>query len=74
MKQNYFFPEVITMQNDPVNVAVRGFQQKLDSFKTKIEFQQLLAESPAAEFESLTSGFENKLLTLNKTDIIYITN
>ena len=47
------------MPNDTVNAAVRGFQQKLDSFKTKIEFQQLLAKSLAAEFESLTSEFES---------------
>jgi hypothetical protein len=62
------------MSNNTAQAPFHSFQQKLDSFKTKIEFQQLLAGSLAAEFESLTSEFENKLLTLNKTDIIYITN
>ncbi len=51
--------EVIAMQNDNTKVAVRGFQLKLDFFKTKIQHQQLLAQSLTAEFESLTSEFES---------------
>jgi peptidoglycan hydrolase CwlO-like protein len=47
------------MSNNTVQAAFHSFQQKLDSFKTKIEFQQLLAGSLAAEFESLTSEFES---------------
>lgn len=47
------------MPNDSIQAAFHGFKQKLDSFKTKLEFQQLLAESLTAEFESLTSEFES---------------
>ena len=37
------------MQNQTAEVALRGFQQKLDTFKTKIALQQLLAQSLLAE-------------------------
>ena len=47
------------MQNDHIKVAVRDFQRKLDFFKIKIQHQQLLAQSLAAEFDSLTSEFES---------------
>lgn len=47
------------MQNDNIKVSVRSFQRKLDSFKTKIAFQQMLAQSLVAEFESLISEFES---------------
>ena len=47
------------MQNDNIKGAVRVFQRKLDSFKAKIQYQQLLAQSLAAEFESLTIEFES---------------
>jgi hypothetical protein len=47
------------MQNEPLKIAVHGFQQRLESFKTKIELHQLLAQSLAAEFESITSEFES---------------
>ncbi len=47
------------MPNDIVAAAVRGFQQKLDSFKSKVELQKSLTHSLAAEFESLTSEFES---------------
>ena len=47
------------MQNDNVKRAVLGFQGKLDSFKAKIRYQHLLAQSLAVEFDSLTSEFES---------------
>ncbi len=47
------------MLNRTVEVSLRDFQQKLDACKTKIVFQQLLAQSLLAEFESLSSDIES---------------
>ncbi len=47
------------MQNQTAEVALRSFQQKLDTFKTKIALQQFLAQSLLAEFESLSSDVES---------------
>lgn len=46
------------MQNDNLKDAIRDFQRKLDAFKAKIRYQQLLAQSLGVEFESLTFEFE----------------
>ncbi len=47
------------MQNRAISVSLHNFQQQLDSVKTKIQLQQSLAQSLAAEFESLTFRFES---------------
>ena len=46
---------------------MRSFQQKLDIFKTKIQFQPLLAQSLSVEFESLKQLFDASLLEIGST-------
>ncbi|HBE77135.1 MAG TPA: hypothetical protein DDW65_05055 [Firmicutes bacterium] len=55
------------MQHRTAKVAVRSFQQKLDTFKTKIQFQQLLAQALSVEFESLKQLFDASLLKIEST-------
>ncbi len=47
------------MPNETAKVAMHHFQQKLAAFKTKVQFQQLLAQSLTVEFEALTAEFES---------------
>ena len=47
------------MHNDNIKGAVLGLQRKLDFFKAKIGYQQLLAHSLVVEFESIISEFES---------------
>jgi chromosome segregation ATPase len=47
------------MQNDNFKDAIRDLGRKLDAFKSKIRYQQLLAQSLGVEFESLTFEFES---------------
>jgi hypothetical protein len=42
------------VKNDSIKGAIRDFQRKLDAFKAKIRYQQLLAQFLGVEFESLS--------------------
>lgn len=47
------------MQNDNIKGAVHDMQRKLDAFKAKIQYQQVMAQALTVEFEALTSEFES---------------
>lgn len=47
------------MKNVDGKGAILDFQRKLDAFKAKIRYQQLLAQLLTVEFESLTCEFES---------------